>query len=110
MHRHSQICLDIAISKKEAEDLHGAIKYLNQSIKLNKKNAQLIITTHDTTLLDNEIFRRDQIYICSKDKERSSKLNSYIDYDLREESDFERAYLNGRVGGLPFVDESILDS
>lgn len=83
------------------------IKLFNS--KLNKKNAQLIFTTHDTTLLDNEIFRRDQIYICSKDKNNSSKLGSYIDYNLREDSDFERAYLNGRVGGLPFIDETIFD-
>ncbi len=83
------------------------IKLFNS--KLNKKNAQLIFTTHDTTLLDNEIFRRDQIYICSKDKENSSKLNSYIDYNLREDSDFEKVYLNGRVGGLPFIDETLFD-
>ncbi len=83
------------------------IKLFNS--KLNKKNAQLIFTTHDTTLLDNEIFRRDQIYICSKDKNNSSKLNSYIDYNLREDSDFERAYLNGRVGGLPFIDETLFN-
>lgn len=77
--------------------------------KLNSKNAQLIFTTHDTNLLDNEIFRRDQVYVCSKNKDNSTKLSSYIDYNLREDSDFEKAYLNGRVGGLPFIDESLFD-
>jgi len=77
--------------------------------KYNKKNGQLIFTTHDTTLLSNELFRRDQIYICSKDPNKHTVLNSFLDYDLRESTDFERAYLNGRVGGLPFIDETLFD-
>ncbi len=77
--------------------------------KTNNKNAQLIITTHDTTLLDNELFRRDQIYICSKEPNQNTLLKSFLDYDLRESTDFERAYLNGRVGGLPFIDETLFD-
>jgi len=77
----------------------------------NKKNAnaQLIFTTHSTILLDNELFRRDQIYICSKKPNQHSTLHSLIDFDLREDADFERAYLNGRVGGIPFIDETILN-
>ena len=77
--------------------------------KKNKNNAQLIFTTHDTTLLDNELFRRDQIYICSKEPNKQTKLTSFLDFNLREDSDFERAYLNGRVGGVPFIDETIFD-
>jgi hypothetical protein len=77
--------------------------------KNNKRNAQLVITTHDTTLLDNELFRRDQIYICSKEPNRNTILSSFLDYNLRESTDFERAYLNGRVGGLPFIDETLFD-
>jgi hypothetical protein len=75
----------------------------------NNKNAQLIITTHDTNLLDGELFRKDQIYICSKEPNKNTKLSSMADFDLRESADFERAYLNGRVGGLPFIDETFFD-
>lgn len=75
----------------------------------NKNNAQLIFTTHDTTLLDNELFRKDQLYVCSKEPNKHTKLNSFLDFDLRETADFERAYLNGRVGGLPFIDETLVD-
>jgi len=78
--------------------------------KHNKKNAQLIFTTHDTTLLrDNDLFRRDQIYICSKEPNKGTTVDSFLDYDLRESTDFERAYLTGRVGGIPYIDETILD-
>ena len=74
----------------------------------NKKNGQLIFTTHDTTLLDNELFRIDQIYFCSKEPNKNTKLSSLLDYDIRQVTDFERAYLNGRVGGVPFIDETLL--
>jgi AAA15 family ATPase/GTPase len=61
--------------------------------KQNKKNAQLIFTTHASNLLSNELFRRDQIFICSKGISQATKLSSFLDYDLRETADFERAYL-----------------
>jgi len=78
--------------------------------KHNKKNGQLIVTTHDTTLLKNkDLFRLDQVYICSKDPNKWTKLNSLADFDLRESLSFENAYLNGRVGGLPFIDETFFE-
>ncbi|MCK4730150.1 MAG: AAA family ATPase [Candidatus Aenigmarchaeota archaeon] len=77
--------------------------------KHNKNKAQLIFTTHSIPLLDNELFRKDQIYICSKEPDEGTVLRSLLDFDLKQEVDFERAYLNGRVGGLPFIDETILD-
>jgi uncharacterized protein len=91
--------------------LHPEITHL--LIKLfhsnrNKKNGQLVFTTHDTTLLDNELFRTDQIYFCSKIPNKYTKLSSLLDFDVRQVTDFERAYLSGRVGGIPFIDETLL--
>jgi len=78
--------------------------------KHNRKNGQLVITTHDTTLLKkSDLFRRDQVYICTKEPNRSTDLSSLVEFDLRESINFENAYLNGRVGGLPFIDESIFE-
>ncbi|MBR9683670.1 ATP-binding protein [Candidatus Woesearchaeota archaeon] len=78
--------------------------------KHNTKNGQLIVTTHDTTLLKNkDLFRRDQVYICTKAPNKWTELNSLIDFDLRESLSFENAYLNGRVGGLPFIDETFFE-
>lgn len=78
--------------------------------KNNRKNGQLVITTHDTTLLKkSDLFRRDQVYICTKEPNRSTNLSSLVEFDLRESINFENAYLNGRVGGLPFIDESIFE-
>ncbi|MCK4554978.1 MAG: ATP-binding protein [Candidatus Aenigmarchaeota archaeon] len=78
--------------------------------KHNKKNGQLIVTTHDTTLLKNKgLFRLDQVYICSKDPNKWTELKSLADFDLRDSLSFENAYLNGRVGGLPFIDETFFE-
>ena len=77
--------------------------------KHNKKNGQLIAITHDTTLLKNKLFRKDQIYICSKALNKMTKLNSLAEFDLRESLSFENAYLNGRVGGLHFIDETFFE-
>jgi AAA15 family ATPase/GTPase len=72
------------------------------------KNGQLIFTTHNTNLLDNALFRTDQIYFCSKEPNKYTKLTSLYDYDVRQVNDFERVYLSGRVGGTPFIDETLL--
>ena len=71
----------------------------------NKGGAQLIFTTHDTNLLDNDLFRKDQIFFTNKKINQSTDLDSLFDYDdIRETTDFEKAYLNGRIGGVPFID------
>ncbi len=80
------------------------------SSKYNKKNGQIIFTTHDTTLLkDEELLRRDQVYLCSKRPNEQTELYSLVDFKLREDMNFEKAYFGGRVGGLPFIDETFFD-
>jgi AAA15 family ATPase/GTPase len=75
----------------------------------NNKGAQLIFTTHNTNLLDNELMRRDQIYICTREPNKWTKIYSLLDFDLRQSHDFEKAYLDGRLGGIPFIDETLVD-
>ena len=72
---------------------------------INKKNAQAIITTHDTTLLDNRIFRRDQIYFTEKDGDACSHLYSLHAFKPRKDESLQKGYLAGRFGALPFVGE-----
>lgn len=69
----------------------------------NVKNAQLVFTTHDTTLLDTELMRRDQIWFVEKDQERSSRFYSLLDYSPRKDEALERGYLKGRYGAIPFI-------
>lgn len=65
--------------------------------------AQLIYTTHDTTLLDKKFFRRDQIWFVQKDEFGYSKLIALSDYKVRSDASFEKDYLAGVYGGIPFL-------
>lgn len=74
--------------------------------KHNKKNAQLIFTTHNTSFLDNKLFRKDQVHFCEKKPNNATELISLSDFDIRQDADFEKAYKEGRFGGVPFIDET----
>ena len=69
----------------------------------NVKNAQLVFTTHDTTLLDSELMRRDQVWFVEKDAQRSSRFYPLLDYSPRKDEALERGYLKGRYGAIPFI-------
>ena len=70
--------------------------------EINKNNAQLIFTTHDTTLLDSELFRPDQIWFTEKDNSMT-KLYSLFDFRPRENESLQKGYLLGRYGAIPFI-------
>jgi AAA15 family ATPase/GTPase len=76
---------------------------LFQNPVVNQKGAQLIFTTHDTSLLDPDLFRRDQIWFVEKDRDQASKLYPLSDFSPRKNEALERGYLMGRYGALPFL-------
>jgi hypothetical protein len=78
---------------------------LVQNSEINKHNAQLIFTTHDTSVLDTELFRRDQVWFIEKDREQTSRLYPLSDFKPRKGEALARGYLNGRYGALPFIGE-----
>lgn len=67
--------------------------------------AQLIYTTHDTTLMDKSFFRRDQIWFVQKDKFGHSELTALSDFKIRSDASFEKDYLAGVYGGIPLLRE-----
>ena len=69
----------------------------------NRKNAQLVFTTHDTTLLDPDLLRRDQIWFVEKNKERASHVYSLLEFSPRKDEALERGYLKGRYGAIPLI-------
>lgn len=78
--------------------------FLAMSVEL-RCTAQLLFTTHDTTLLDPKLLRRDQIWFVEKDREGASHLYSLLEYRPRKDEAFQRGYLAGRYGALPFIGE-----
>ena len=75
--------------------------------ELNPLGAQLLFTTHDTSLLDRTIFRRDQIWFTEKDRDQATRLYPLSDFSPRETEALEKGYLIGRYGAVPFFDEPI---
>jgi AAA15 family ATPase/GTPase len=66
-------------------------------------NSQLIFTTHETHLLDLELFRQDEIWFTEKKADGSSSFYPLSDYKPREDKNIRSGYLEGRYGGIPFL-------
>ncbi|WP_150048283.1 AAA family ATPase [Methylomonas rhizoryzae] len=64
---------------------------------------QIIITTHESNLLDLELLRRDEIWFVEKDQAGASHLYSLADFNVRTDQDIRRRYLQGRYGAIPFL-------
>lgn len=64
---------------------------------------QLIFTTHESNLLDQEIFRQDEIWFAEKNTEGSTDLYSLSDFKEHNTIDIRKGYLNGRYGSIPFL-------
>jgi hypothetical protein len=74
----------------------------------NTGGAQLIFTTHDTSLLDApDLFRRDQIWFVEKDRDQASALISLSEFSPRKNEALGRGYLIGRYGAVPFLDHGL---
>ncbi len=72
---------------------------------LDGRQAQIFFTTHDTSLIDTHLFRRDQIWFAEMDK-RDSETDLYSLADLtnvRKEENYRRGYASGRYGAIPVV-------
>ena len=72
--------------------------------EVNTGGAQLVFTTHDTSLLDAYgLFRRDQVWFVEKRPDQSSSLYPLLDFSPRKNEALERGYLQGRYGALPLL-------
>lgn len=75
----------------------------------NKSNAQLIFTTHETSILSQDVFRRDQVWFCEK-RSKATELYSLVEFKARKGvTDLEKAYLSGRYGALPYFKNITLE-
>ncbi|MGL4652846.1 AAA family ATPase [Cetobacterium sp.] len=77
--------------------------------KLSKSNSQLILSTHESRLLDLDRVRRDEIWFLEKDIEKGTKLFSLEEFKTRFDSKIDKAYLLGRYGGIPNIKDIDID-
>ena len=72
------------------------------------KPAQLLFTTHDTSLLDLELLRRDQIWFTELDSSRSTNLYSLWDIkNVRKDENISKGYISGKYGGIPMLNREL---
>jgi uncharacterized protein len=79
-------------------------KHLLRRFIADGGNRQLIFTTHDLNLLDLDVLLRDEIWFVEK-REGASDLYSLADFKLRKDLSIDRAYLQGRFGAVPPVEQ-----
>ena len=88
--------------------LHTRLVEYIISLFNRSESAQLIYTTHNTYLLDNNKVRKDQVYFTNKRADGSTDLYSLYDYkDFRDTMDIEKAYLQGRFDAVPYINDSL---
>lgn len=78
-----------------------------------ESRTQLLFTTHDMLLMDQQLFRRDEMWVTERNAEGGSTLTSFSEYkDVRYDKDLRKSYLQGRLGGVPHIPpgESLLFS
>lgn len=84
--------------------LHPQLTYKFVEEFLNKDDCskvQLIVTTHESRLLNFNLVRRDEIWFANREKNGPTNLYSLEDYNERFDKKIDRAYLEGRYGGVP---------
>ena len=65
---------------------------------------QLLLTTHNVMLMDQQLLRRDEMWVAERDKFGVSSLFSFSEYkDVRYDKDLRKSYLQGRLGGIPRI-------
>lgn len=75
----------------------------------NKKGAQLLLTSHDITTMNHNVFRRDEIWFCAKNPFGASKLYSLVSFRkkdgtmIRNDEAYGKRYLEGRYGADPYI-------
>ncbi|MGI2905688.1 AAA family ATPase [Tolypothrix sp. VBCCA 56010] len=80
-----------------------AIVELFNSNETNSNNAQLIFMTHDTNLLSNQLFRKDQIWFTEKKRYGATDLYSLAEYNVPNDAPFKSDYIKGKYGAIPYI-------
>lgn len=113
--------LDILISNKKNKvyiidelerSLHPKLTYKFVELFFNhlkQNNIQLIFTTHESTILDQDLIRRDEVWFVERDKDNVSKLYSLDRFKERYDKKLSKAYLEGRYGAIPVFKDYLIE-
>ena len=82
-------------------------------MSINKKGGQLIFTSHDLSTMNNELFRRDEIWFVAKGRGQNSGLYSLVEFkndkgeSIRKDAKYDKQYLEGKYGADPYLKKII---
>lgn len=88
-------CLHPMLTYKYIEE------FLDKKAKKSSDQSQLIVTTHESRLMDFDLLRRDEIWFVDKNNTGRSNIYSLEEYNTRFDQKVDKAYLDGRYGGVP---------
>lgn len=78
-------------------------QFIEKFINDRRTKGQLIFTTHESNLLDLEIFRQDEIWFVEKNHAGASVFYPLSEFKPRYDKDIQKGYINGRFGAIPFM-------
>lgn len=93
--------------------LHPSLVYRIFQLFLDtcsQTDSQLIVTSHETTLMTQNLLRKDEIWFMEKSEQGESKLVSLEEYKVRFDKELRGSYLEGSFGGIPKFDDKELQS
>ena len=79
-------------------------EFITRFLNLKDNNSQLIVTTHESRLLNFDLLRRDEIWFANREKNGPTDLYSLEKYNERFDKKIDKAYLEGRYGGVPLFE------
>ena len=107
--RNGRLLLFDEIDASLHPHLSARLLDLFQDPETNPRGAQLIFTTHDTSLLNH--MNRDEVWLTEKSSNGATTLTALAEYGgdkVRRSLNLEKAYLSGRFGAVPEFDQVIL--
>jgi len=80
------------------------VRRIVRAFSQGKSKSQLVFTTHDATLLDADVLRRDQVWFAERNAQHQSTLRRLAAGNVRLDKALMRAYLDGQFQGVPITD------
>lgn len=93
-------------------NLHPKLTYKFIELFINifkSKNVQLIFTSHEATIMDQELLRRDEIWFVERSNKNNTKIYSLDRFKERYDKKISKAYLEGRYGAIPVFKEFVFE-
>lgn len=105
--RHGSLLLFDELDASLHPTLSAQLIRLFHDPATNPSGAQLVFTSHDTSLLNQ--LNRDEVWLTEKRPDGSTRLGALAEFAgerVRKSQNLESAYLHGRFGALPQVDQT----